>query len=615
MIEIENTELFEIFPAIESISSAFEYQNSMLNKIVLTGKINALEIAENLFNFTEQTAQTFTELQTKLIENLLEENKKELLSKAKIQAKTFINMLNINIYKRKIDIEVLKTDENLVKFFKNEISNNEMKERLNEYIKKYTLFDEIMLLDLNGNVKLNINEKNKVKYSKDEILKELKNDEILYKYRKTDLFIKSKNPMFFATKIDDFGFLVVFLKLKDEINALFNNLIIGNETIILSDKFSNIWASSEKGIEKNFIKGINKIDDFVIKNSKFYVKTKIEKYNGFKFDDLYAISVHKRDKDINITNEFNDTVEQNRKLIQIDINKEELKKLANDGYAILEDLSDVIINGELIAAKSKQYILIPILDNLREVSFKVVKLIELSISSLQKIIDESVANFIKALSKITIDTLNRNLYDMCNDIRWWAMDDTFKDLSNISRISERLNYLNSLYPMYRDIIVFDKEGKIVSSSNNKTGNVENTSILSNRDINKCIKSEFKTSIFYDNKPTYISYASIIKDNNVVGGIAVVFDVIKQFQDFLNLNNITEEDIFVLIVDKNRKIISSNNENYKILSTFELINESNLVDNYLTEVKINNKTYKLNIAKAKDYEGYDSNLYSIVMKGK
>ena len=613
MIEIEDTELFEIFPAIESISSAFEYQNSMLNKIVLTGKINALEIAENLFNFTEQTAQTFTELQTKLIENLLEENKKELLSKAKIQAKTFINMLNMNIYKRKTDIEVLKTDENLVKFFKNEISIKEMKDRLNEYLKKYTLFDEIMLLDFNGNVKLNINEKNKVRFSKDEILKEIKDDEILYENRKTDLFIKSKRPMFFVTKIDDLGFLVVFFKLQQSIKSLFNNLIIGNETIILCDKFSNIIASSEKGIDKNFIKGVNKIDDFVIKNSKFFVKTEIEKFNGFKFDDLYAISVHKRDKDINIANEFNET-EQNRKLTQIDISREELKKLANDGYAILEDLSDVIINGELIAAKSKQYILIPILDNLREVSFKVVKLIELSISSLQEIIDESVTNFIKALSKITIDTLNRNLYNMCNDVRWWAMDDNFKDLSNKTKISEKLSFLSSLYPIYKDIFVFDREGKIIASSNNKTGNVENTSILSNRDTDKCIKSEFKESVFYDNKPTYISYASIINDKNVVGGIAVVFDIIKQFQDFLNLN-ITEDDVFVLIVDKNRKIISSNNENYKILNTFELINESELVDNYLTDIKIDNKTYKLIVSKAKDYEGYDSNLYSIVMKGK
>ncbi len=614
MIEIEETELFEIFPAIETISNAFEYQNSMLNKIVLTGKINALEIAENLFNFTEQTAQTFTELQTKLIEHLLEESKKELLSKAKIQAKTFINMLNMNIYKRKVDVEVLRADINLIKFFKNEISKTEMKKRLEEYIEKYTLFDEIMLLDSTGNVKLNINENNKVRYSKDEILKQLKDDEVLYDYRRTDLFIKNKRPMFFATKIDNLGFLVVFFKFKEQVEILLNELITKDETLVLTDKFNNILASSEKGIDKNFIKGINKLDDFVIKNSKFFVKTNVDEYNGFKFKDVYAISIQRRGKDINIMSEFNNSVEQNRKLIQIDISRKELKKLANDGYAILEDLSDVIINGELIAAKSKQYILIPILDNLREVSFRVVKLIELSISSLQKIIEEALSNFITALSKITIDALNRNLYNLCNDIRWWAMDETFKDLNNKNKIADKIKFLHSLYPNYKDILVFDRDGKIISSINNKSDVIENSSILSNRDTNKCVKSEFKETIFYDNKPTYIAYASIIDGNDVIGGIAVVFDVIKQFQEFLNLN-VTEEDIIVLIVDKHRKIISSNNEKYKILDTFEEINESQLVDNYLSDIKIDNKTYKLTVSEAKDYEGYDSNLYSIVMKGK
>jgi phosphate transport system substrate-binding protein len=39
MIKIDDNGLFQIFPAIETIATAFEYQNSMLNKIVLTGKI------------------------------------------------------------------------------------------------------------------------------------------------------------------------------------------------------------------------------------------------------------------------------------------------------------------------------------------------------------------------------------------------------------------------------------------------------------------------------------------------------------------------------------------------------------------------------------------------
>ena len=107
MMNIDDNGLFKVFPAIETIASELEYQNQMLNKIVLTGKINALNIAENLFNFTEKTAQTFANLQAKLIENLLEENKKELISKASSKAQVTIDTLNKTLFQRGKDIELL----------------------------------------------------------------------------------------------------------------------------------------------------------------------------------------------------------------------------------------------------------------------------------------------------------------------------------------------------------------------------------------------------------------------------------------------------------------------------------------------------------------------------
>ena len=105
MIKIDDNGLFQIFPAIESIATAFEYQNSMLNKIVLTGKINALNIAENLFEFTEKTAETFAELQTNLIKNLLEENKKNIFNRAKSKAESAINILTKNLQDKVLALE------------------------------------------------------------------------------------------------------------------------------------------------------------------------------------------------------------------------------------------------------------------------------------------------------------------------------------------------------------------------------------------------------------------------------------------------------------------------------------------------------------------------------
>jgi len=193
MIKIDDNGLFQIFPAIESIATAFEYQNSMLNKIVLTGKINALNIAENLFEFTEKTAETFAELQTNLIENLLEENKKNIFNRAKSKAETAINILTKNLYQRVSDIEFLSKDDVIIDFLKGEVDKNEIEERLKEFQDKYSIYNEIMILNNKGLVRANLDKTNKVRIAKEELLLDaLKSDSYIQAYKKTDLYIKQQ---------------------------------------------------------------------------------------------------------------------------------------------------------------------------------------------------------------------------------------------------------------------------------------------------------------------------------------------------------------------------------------------------------------------------------------
>ena len=624
MLNIDDNGLFEIFPMIETISESFEYQNSMLNKIVLTGKINALEIAENLFNFTEQTAQTFAELQSKLIEHLLKENQKELYSKAKIKAQMTSNLLMKNLELRGNDIYCLSEDV----LIKNYLDTKENKEAILKYLTDYqsqnTIYNEILLLDVNGKILVNINKKNRAKYSKDDIIKKaMQSDGFIQEYKRTDLFISQKESLFFIKKVQQdekiVGFIVLFYDIKQEMQELYKEIINQKETIVVVDSKNNILSASEKGLDKNFIKRINKLDTFMIINNKFYVKVKISSKKGI--NDLYVIVSYPKRDDINIIAEFSNENTNNRELVNINLNNPELKQLADDGYEILEDLSDVIINGELIAAKSKQYILIPILDNLREVSFKVVKLIELSISNLQKIINESLDNNVKLISEMFIKLIVRNLYEISNNVRLWAKNDTIIEAlasKDYSTIKSELQFLNNVYDMYSDIFVYDKEGKIVAISNSEhfTGDViDRNYTSSNIDSNRYFITHFENTKLYGNKPTYIFYASIVKDNQVIGGIGVVFDALKEFSNMLKLSFDSENGIGIL-VDSHKKIISSNIDDFKIFDEFNLIDNDNFKDGYIGEVEFNNKIYKIGITQSKNYREFESNdLYSIIMMEK
>ncbi len=624
MMNIDDNGLFNIFPVIESIAKELEYQNSMLNKIVLTGKINALNIAENLFNFTEQTAQTFAKLQTELIENLLEENKKELLSKTKSKAKVAINTLNRILYERCNDIEILSQDRVIVDFLQNNISKAEVIDRLQQYVDKYSIYNEIIIFDTNFNLKANINKTNKIRYSKDTILqKALTSNSFIQEYKKTDMFIKQRESLFFAKRVEQkdeiVGILVMFFDFKNEMDRVFKNLISDNEIITIVDNYNNVLTSSEKGIDKNFVKVVNRVDEYVIANDKFHIKTEPDSYEGYKLENWYAITSHSRTKDINIINEFKDG--DDRQLAKIKLNNPELEKLASNGYAILEDLSDVIINGELIAAKSKQYILIPILDNLREVSFRVVKLIELSISNLQKIIDESVINTIKGLSGFIMDYTLRILYERSNDVRWWALNKTFiEELStpnySTSLLNNTLIHLNKLYPVYSDIFLYNTNGIIVASSNNQSligTNIPHNYTNSNKDSNRYFISPFEKTPLYNDKPTYIYYATIQNDKDVIGGIGVVFDSQTQFKKILD-SFIVEKEELGFIINKDKQIISSTNENFDILSDFPF--DIELKDGYISDATYNNKQYKITIKYTPEYREYkNSDLFAVVMKEK
>lgn len=612
MIQINDDGFFEIFPAIKTITQAFEYQNSMLNKIVLTGKINALEIAENLFDFTEKTADTFAILQKKLIENLLEENKKSIEVKAKLKSESILTILINNLYEASKNIELLSQDKYIIDFLKSNISKKEIETVLGEYKNKYSIYDEVLIISPNKQIKMHVNSRNKAIRTTDNIIDEvLKSDTYIQAYKKTDMLIFKKQALFFAKRVVDdegniLGVVVLSFDLENEMKNVFEKILEKNEVFSVVDKFGNLIISSESGIDTKFLKSINRIDESVILSNRFNFKTKTKKYENYSID-WYGIITLKREDDVNILLDSEDN--NIKQLIEMNIKNKELKKLTDEAYSILEDLSDVIINGELIAAKSKQYILIPILDNLREVSFRVVKLIEVSISSLQKVINDSFSNDVKNISKFIMFSIIKNMYEMINDVRWWSLDKVFiEELSskepNIEKIKNELVKIDNIYLNYSNMFIYDTNGKVIVSSKSGDGlEIEDKVILSTSE--GYYMSEYKPSKFYGNNPTFICYSLIKKDEKMIGGIGIVFEM-KEL-DYI-LERITNEKSFSLVINKKREVLSStvNEDIMEKLSGIEL------KDGIIEDVEIDDVSYKIVVSYFDKYREYQNNdLFTIV----
>jgi len=111
--------------------------------------------------------------------------------------------------------------------------------------------------------------------------------------------------------------VVLFFNLKEEMKKVFNSLIKNGESITLVDKRGNVIVSSEKGMDKNLLKAVNKVNDFVIANNRFHLKTKTEEYNGYVGENWYSIASLPREKDINVHSEFDAKTADTRELTQI----------------------------------------------------------------------------------------------------------------------------------------------------------------------------------------------------------------------------------------------------------------------------------------------------------
>ena len=229
--------------------------------------------------------------------------------------------------------------------------------------------------------------------------------------------------------------------------------------------------------------------------------------------------------------------------------------------------------------------------------------------------------------------MDRNLYERANDCRWWALNSYFRDaLDDYStlddkkdEISEILKYINDLYTVYTNLIVFDKDGKVIAVSNRNEhfslGRVLTQDWVSKtlmlKDTSKYCVSKFEKTNLYDNESTYIYSSAIRSFKNeaiITGGIAIVFDSKPQFNAMLeetlprNIEGEKIPGVFALFTNKDKQIISSTNEDFEVDSYL------NIEDSFFTLknaqslskiIELDGKYYAIAVKCSTGYREYKS----------
>jgi chemotaxis signal transduction protein len=648
----------DLYPIIKHIEDVDKYKDelgtlsSSWDMLALLGQLGDINIDIG------KTKENFLNLTSTLLNHLSEEQIKKVTQEMKFKSQVTIDVLIRNLFERTADIGFLATDDDIRNFIQAYVSKynddsvilrQNIQKRFKEYVSKYSVYFDIVLLDTYGRVMVRLNDEIKTeKVDLSFVQKVLNsNEDYVETYKFHDFIPQYKKSLVYSYKVtknnssnsENLGVLCLCFRFTDEMNGIFNNLVDtkNKECLTILDEDGFVIASSDKdhiriGAKLPIV--LNESYKLVSYCGRDYIaKTcSTNGYQGFTGLKWYGHIMIPLEYAF-LSNEL-DSIEVDNNVINAMMGNEqhfskELKEVFTKSKTIQDNLTRVIWNGNIAQSKLNSVN--------REFSKSLLNEIGItgnkansSLSNLNQTIITSILKDSEFLSSLAIDIMDRNLYERANDCRWWALTSYFREVMddyssldlNQGEISAILKYINDLYTVYTNLIIFDKNGKIIAVSNRDNEYlvgriltqdwVEKT--LSLRDTSKYCVSKFEKSNLYNNQSTYIYSSAIrsLKDERIItGGIAVVFDSTPQFHAMLDEtlpSSTGDKAVFALFTNKDKQIISSTNEDFQVDSYLDIDDSFFKLKNAQSSSKIiefDNKYYAIAAKCSNGYREYKS----------
>jgi len=653
LLKTNKAKLLSAMPVVKKYDSRLGALNDWWGKIELIGKINSRNMVSTILDDMGLAKGKFGELQQKLTQNLLLENLQKLVLDNASKAQVAIDLLIRNLFERTADVGFLATDDDIRRFLAVDQPTAEqvrfIENRLQEYVKKYSVYGEIIVLDTQGYVKAHLDKQNSINHSADPLLKEtLATDkDYVETFRYSDLQAAHRHALIYSCKITEtqqsnakvLGILCLCFRFDDEINGIFANLLSQGRLGVLTvqDADGEVIASSDENVvriqTKLYAKG--EVGLMAYQSQDYIVITcQAQGYQGYfglgwRGQMLIPLveAFNREETAGSLRADYAGMLEQACAF------PKELREIRQAAVDINADLGLLVLNGQIVSARKKAAEFMPVLEAIKQIGSDIAQIFADSVNSLETTVLSSYLDNARFLAALAVDIMDRNLYERANDCRWWAMTSVFRrnlahtEISeeDINQISNTLQYINLLYTVYTNIYVYDQHGEVLAVSNaderarigttmdETTGAVE---VLKNSHSQHYGVSAFIKTDFYQQRYTYLYNAAITDLGNagkVLGGIGLVFDSEPQFTAMLAdvLPRDTVGDIqpgsFALFADRKKTILAAaNHPELKAGDTLNLdkrffeLKNGQRVSNVVQYCGIN---YVLGVAASQGYREY------------
>ncbi|WP_028316794.1 chemotaxis protein CheW [Desulfatibacillum aliphaticivorans] len=557
----------------------------------------------------------FQDLTVELLSQLGLESLKKTVQDISAKAQVVVDIVIRNLFERTADIGFLATDDDIrdflseIKLFKakDEGASHDRRKhtaaivkRFEEYVAKYSVYFDIVLLDTEGRVVARLDEMQKVEQSKDPLIREAlcTTGDYVEIFRATDLLPNAGDSLVYAYRVTQnndagsraLGVLALCFRFQNEMDGVFKNLKSEDDwaVITLLDKEGKVIASSdgwhvpigatmELALDAEY-----RIVPFA--GRQYLAKTcQTKGYEGFFglgwLGHVMLPLDHAFDQsgDSDLKQRVEETILE-AVMSDPQLFSEELRGIPIQADQIQSELERTVWNGNVCESDSSSKVL---LWNISRAGSRTKAVFEESIGNLHETVVSAILGDVEFQAALGVDIMDRNLYERANDCRWWALTSAFRRLlakpqveaGDRRKISEILQYINGLYTVYTNLFVYDSRGRILAVSNPAEEEIVDSILsekwvaqtLSLRNSQRYSVSPYEKTDLYNGRHTYVYGASITDLNDpsrVLGGIGIVFDSEPQFEamlkDSLPRNNRDEisKGCLGIFADRNQTIISS-----------------------------------------------------------
>lgn len=582
--------------------------NQMWQLIESSAKMNCPAEARLLLPAMVATRTGFAHLEQALIANLVQEKVRHVLANLGTQARYAIDILVRNLFERTADVGFLATDADLCRFVADHDADDDAalgaaRQRLAAYRDKYTVYDEIVLLDTEGRVLVQADMTTPVAWSRDPLLAAtLATDGYVETFRATDLRPAKTRALVYSHRMRDprtgepVGVLCLCFNFEQEMDAIFaayrdpshraNMLLLDAQDRVISSA-DPLWIPAGVQVPVNPDGAARPL---MFGGREYLVRTfSSAGYQGYpgpagwKAQLMLPVDLAFRDRDGDALGGVDTRLIQGL-LSHAQAFSPPLHDLMRSVTHTTRTIERIVWNGKVTSHGGGVNKLNTILDQITETGERSDALFSRSIRDLYQTVLAASISEAELTSQLLVDMLDRNLYERANDCRWWALTAqlrsalAFPSAAQAAAMGAVLAHINRLYTVYARLVVYDRSGRIVAVTGDQgalgmqIGADTLTRVCALRSELDHYAEPFAPSPLYDGAPTYIYHAAIRhpdQPGTVVGGIGVVFDARPELVNMLHSGVAARRNMHAFFITPDGRVLASTDAQYAPGATLAL----------------------------------------------